>query len=123
MPRSRSRMAFLVAAAMVASLAACGDLSQITDPTTSNATLTLWTSDPAPSFITVLVDGTQVGTLTQYRYSTPDCGAASSGATITLTLQAGQHTISAYETSSTGTWGPAQVNIGSGKCLTYEFQP
>ena len=121
----RLRKTALALAAAVALASGCKDLSQLTDPTSgsSTATITLWTSDSSPSYIAVAVDGSTVGTLTAYRYSAPACGAQTSGGTITVPVSPGQHVITAYETSSSGTWGPSTVNVDAGKCLTFEFTP
>ena len=70
-----------------------------------------------------MVNGQTVGTLTHYRNSAPRCGDQVSGAVITIQLQAGQHSISAYETQSTGAWGPSTVTLSDGGCRTYELQP
>ena len=101
----------------------CKDLGQALEPQSTTATITLWTSDPAPSYIAVAVDGSNVGTLTAYRTGAPSCGAGNSAGTITVTVPPGDHVISAYETSGSGTWGPSSVTVDGGKCLTYELQP
>jgi hypothetical protein len=88
-----------------------------------SATLTLWTSDSSPSPIAISVDGTVVGTLTQYRTAAPTCGAPTSGGAISVKVSAGSHVVSARETADTGTWPAKTVSVSSGGCLTYEFTP
>lgn len=118
---------------LIAAMAACSasDLTGVDEETTSNnsntgsgsATITLWTSDSSPSPIAVSVDGSVVGTLTQYRTSAPTCGATTSGGTISVRVSAGTHTVSARETTSTGTWAAKNVTVASGGCTTFEFTP
>jgi hypothetical protein len=112
---------------------ACSDLANaLTQPTggsgdptpqSSYATVTFWTSDPSPSYISVAVDGTTIGVLSEYRLSPPTCGVSSSGGAITVTVPAGSHVMSAYEISSTGHWGPANFTVNPGSCTTYALNP
>lgn len=70
------------------------------------------------SSISVSIDGSAAGTLTSYFVTgTPDCGDAG---TVTRTLSAGSHSLSATATS--GSWGPTTVRIVAGQCLTFELQ-
>lgn len=70
------------------------------------------------SSISVSIDGSSAGTLTSYFMTgTPDCGDAG---TVTRTLSAGSHSLSA--SASSGSWGPTTVRIVAGQCLTFELQ-
>lgn len=127
------RIGFVALLASLSVATGCQDVvDALTEPTTSSSSgstgggnsqtqITFWTSDTSPSYIAVSVDGVQVGTLTAYRSSAPTCGASTTGGTLTVNVSPGQHTISARETSASGTWGPSQVNVSSGSCLTYRF--
>lgn len=121
MASSLLRRGIAVAAlALLAPLASCG--SDSTGPSGGSATITFWTSDSSPSYIAVVLDGSNVGTLSAYRTSAPVCGSSSSGA-VSVTVSAGTHTYSAYETSSTGTWPAKSISLASGDCKTVEFLP
>lgn len=120
-PRLRRSLAFLALPAFL-SLGACEQIASLTEPLNEDATLTIWTSDASPSFISVSVDGKTVGTLTQYRTSSPTCGATTSGGTISVTVSPGSHIITARETTSSGTWPAKSVSVNGGGCLTFELQ-
>lgn len=93
-------------------------------PAPARATqLTIWTSDPSPSPIAVVVNGQTHGTLTYYRTSAPPCGDRTAGASITVELNPGQHVLTAFETQGDGTWGPTTISLGTGQCLTHELTP
>ncbi len=95
-----------------------GTTGSTTPPTTSSSTgqVAFWSADPNGGTITVNVDGSTVGSLTQYYTSTPTCGGAG---TVTKTLTAGSHTLSA--SASGGTWGPSPFTVTAGGCLTYQL--
>lgn len=126
---SRCRALSLAAGFMVAlTISACdaaSDILGVTEPPPSSRTtqLTIWTSDPSPSSIGVVVDGRSLGTLTHYRSMAPSCGDRTPGATITVDLAAGEHVISAFEMTGSGEWGPSVVRLVGGTCLTYELMP
>ena len=123
-PLARLAGALAAALAIGACDAAEDILSSIDGPPPARTTqLTVWTSDPAPSPITVVVNGQTLGTLTRFRTVAPPCGDRTAGAAITVDLDPGQHVISAFETQASGTWGPATVSLAAGQCLTYELMP
>jgi|688.fasta_scaffold458962_1 hypothetical protein len=84
--------------------------------TSSTGQIAVWSSDPKGGNISVSIDGSFAGTLTQYFTSTPTCGA---NGTVTKTLSAGSHTLSA--TATGGSWGPTTFNITAGGCLTFQL--
>lgn len=123
---ARRRAIALVASVVAAlSLFACDAAEDIIEPPPprSGAQLTIWTSDPAPSPISVAVNGQTLGTLTFFRSTAPRCGDFIPGEAITIDVTPGRHVISAFETQSTGTWGPSTVSLSAGQCLTYELRP
>ena len=88
--------------------------------TETTGQLTIYTSVGDEGSIAVSVDGSSAGTLSSY-YTTggPTCGTSDSG-TITRTLSAGSHSVSA--TSDTGSsWGPTSQSITACECLTLEL--
>lgn len=123
-PLARITATLAAAIAIGACDAAEDILSSIDAPPPARATqLTIWTSDPSPSPIAVVVNGQTLGTLTHYRTSAPPCGDRTAGASITVDLNPGQHAISAFETQGDGTWGPSTVSLATGQCRTYELMP
>lgn len=84
--------------------------------------LTVWTSDPSPSPIEVIVDGVAVGLLTAYRKSAPVCGSRSAGA-VSVSRPPGRVVLSATETEGTGRWPPMAVELHAGRCQTIELRP
>ena len=92
-------------------------------PSAQSGRLMVWTSDPSPSPIAVVVNGQAVGTLTRYWTSAPACGEYATGAAITLTLSAGPHVVAAYETQADGSWPASTVQVPAGGCLTYHLRP
>ena len=86
-----------------------------TGTTSTTGQVAFWTSRTTGN-ITVSVDGASVGTLTQYYTSMPTCG---SSGTITKTLSAGSHTMTA--SSSGVSWGPSTFTISAGGCLIYQL--
>ena len=115
----RTLVAALAAASMA--LAGCDVADAISNATTSTATLTIWTSDSSPSPIAVSVDGNPVGVLTEYRFSSPTCGAGAAAGALSVNVTPGTHVIRAYETQANGTWGPSSVTLSGGGCMTYEL--
>jgi hypothetical protein len=88
----------------------------------STGQITVWTSDPSPSPIEVLVDGVVVGQLTAYRKARPVCGAHSAGA-VSVTRAEGTYVLSAREIAGPGCWEPADVAVVRGRCCTIELGP
>ncbi len=83
-------------------------------PTTGQiAVYTTRTTTPTGS-ISVTIDNASAGTLAQFVTGTPTCG---SPGTLTKTLTAGSHTLSAA--SGALTWGPSTFTITAGGCLAY----
>ncbi len=84
-----------------------------------NATgqIAVWSGTASGGDISVFIDNTLVGTLTRYYTSTPNCGDSG---TVTKTLPIGTHIISGKATGGTS-WGPTNVTITAGGCLTVEF--
>jgi Cu/Zn superoxide dismutase len=120
------RVAVVSLLALVSATGCQGLADAITSPTvtgSSKGTITFWTNDSSPSPISVSVDGTPVGLLTAYRVSAPTCGAATSDGTLTVSVSAGTHTMSARETTAAGHWGPATFTVDGGGCLTYVLNP
>lgn len=88
-----------------------------TTPVATTGQIAVWTSRSTGSSIAVSIDNASVGSLDSYFNSTPTCGNAG---TITRTLSAGTHTLSA--TATGGSWGPSSFTITAGSCLTYQLQ-
>lgn len=86
----------------------------------STGQITVWTSDPSPSPIEVLVDGVVVGQLTAYRTEPPVCGTHSAGA-VTVTRAPGRIQLSAREVAGSGHWESADVAVSRGRCSTIEL--
>lgn len=87
----------------------------------STGQITVWTSDPSPSPIEVLVDGVVVGQLTAYRTEPPECGTQSAGA-VTVTKAPGHIVLSAREVTGPGRWGSSGVEVSPGQCRTIELR-
>lgn len=83
--------------------------------------ITVWTAlstfPCGTAAIDVYVDGTWIGTITQYYPSTPSCGASGG---VSTNVSYGQHTLSAQCSSGTSTWGPISVNV-SGSCYKWQL--
>lgn len=86
----------------------------------STGQITVWTSDPSPSPIEVLVDGVVVGQLMAYRTEPPSPGMHSAGA-VTVTRMAGAYVLSAREIGGPGYWEVADVAVSSGRSCTIEL--
>lgn len=71
--------------------------------------------------ITVLVDGTYAGVLNSYLASIPSGCDLSQAGTITQTLSAGSHTVSASDAAGR-TWSPGSIDIFECGCSTYGLQ-
>lgn len=107
-------------------LGACEELVAPITPennTPATGTVTFWTSDPSPSPIAVRLNGNTVGTLTMYRTSAPACGAGAADGALSVSVAAGSHVVSAFETEDSGTWPPTNITVRGGECMTFHFRP
>jgi hypothetical protein len=94
--------------------------SPVSATTVALAHFCFWSNDGTDGNITVYVDGSQVGQLTQY-YLNPSTPSCASPGTLVVTGQPGSHTISAQSQVNGQTWGPATVTLASGEQLLYQF--
>lgn len=87
----------------------------------STGTLTVWSSASlAISYINVSVDGSSIGQITSYYTSgSATCGAATDTATITTTLNAGTHALTAYD--AVGSIWSNSITITDGSCILQEL--
>jgi hypothetical protein len=87
----------------------------------STGQITVWTSDPSPSPIEVLVDGVVVGQLTAYRTEPPGCGMQSAGA-VTVERRKGVYSLLAREIAGSACWCADEVNVSAEQCYNIELR-
>jgi hypothetical protein len=79
--------------------------------------VTFWSSIGNEGNISIYVDGSYVGALSQYYNSTPSCGASGG---LTLELTVGSHSYTASSDADT-TWS-GSITITEGRCLLWELR-
>jgi len=85
-------------------------------PSETTGQIAIWTNSQY-GVDSVYLDNSYVGTLDSYYSSgTPTCGDSG---TITRTVTAGTHTVSASNSSTGTTWSEKNVTVTPGGCLTY----